>query len=89
MILGRGSFTESFPLFGFELVDYERLFEEKLDLFVQLLKEQPVTWSGSTRPPLDGPVGVPAHRIRSSHRPGSVSAEARSRSFAPPVTSSR
>lgn len=52
VILGRGSFTESFPLFGFELRDYEVLFEEKLDLFAQLLKEQPVTWSGSTRPPL-------------------------------------
>ena len=52
VILGRGSFTESFPLFGFELADYERLFEEKLDLIVQLLDEQPVTWSGSTRPPL-------------------------------------
>ena len=49
VILGRGSFTESFPLFGFELSQYEELFEEKLDLFVQLLKEQPVTWSGRTR----------------------------------------
>ena len=47
--LGRGSFTESFPLFGYELSDYEVLFEEKLDLFVRLLEEQPVTWSGSTR----------------------------------------
>ena len=52
VILGRGSFTESFPLFGYELRDYETLFEEKLDLFVEILKEQPVTWSGSTRPDL-------------------------------------
>jgi probable LLM family oxidoreductase len=52
VILGRGSFTESFPLFGFELSDYERLFEEKLDLFAALLKQQPVTWEGSIRPPL-------------------------------------
>ncbi len=52
VILGRGSFTESFPLFGFELSDYERLFEEKLDLFVKLLDERPVTWSGTTRPDL-------------------------------------
>jgi probable LLM family oxidoreductase len=52
-ILGRGSFTESFPLFGHDLGDYEVLFEEKLDLFVALLKEQPVTWSGTTRPPLE------------------------------------
>jgi probable LLM family oxidoreductase len=52
VILGRGSFTESFPLFGFELSQYEELFDEKLDLFAALLKQQPVTWSGNTRPPL-------------------------------------
>ena len=52
VILGRGSFTESFPLFGFELSDYEVLFEEKLDLFTRLLSEEPVTWEGSIRPPL-------------------------------------
>ena len=52
VMLGRGSFTESFPLFGFDLNDYERLFEEKLDLFVKLLDERPVTWSGTTRAPL-------------------------------------
>ncbi|EHK76537.1 oxidoreductase [Sinorhizobium meliloti CCNWSX0020] len=52
VILGRGSFTESFPLFGFSLSDYETLFQEKLDLFSQLLEQKPVTWSGSTRPPL-------------------------------------
>ena len=46
---GRGSFTESFPLFGYELQDYAVLFEEKLELLVELLKEQPVTWSGTTR----------------------------------------
>src|SRR3954466_12273656 len=49
VILGRGSFTESFPLFGFPLDQYEQLFEEKLDLFVELLKQRPVTWSGQTR----------------------------------------
>jgi probable LLM family oxidoreductase len=54
VILGRGSFTESFPLFGLDLTDYERLFEEKLDLFSEALKEQPITWSGSLRPPLTG-----------------------------------
>ena len=52
VILGRGSFTESFPLFGFELAQYEELFEDRLDLFVQLLEEGPVTWAGSTRAPL-------------------------------------
>lgn len=49
MILGRGSFIESFPLFGYDLQDYEVLFEEKLALMAKLLKEQPVTWSGETR----------------------------------------
>lgn len=53
IILGRGSFTESFPLFGFELKDYEVLFEEKLELFAEILKEKPVSWSGSTRAALD------------------------------------
>jgi probable LLM family oxidoreductase len=52
VILGRGSFTESFPLFGFELGDYERLFEEKLDLFAAVRSQQAVTWEGSIRPPL-------------------------------------
>jgi probable LLM family oxidoreductase len=52
VILGRGSFTESFPLFGFDLADYEVLFNEKLDLFVQLLKEKTFSWSGSYRAPL-------------------------------------
>jgi len=54
VILGRGSFTESFPLFGYELDQYEALFEEKVDLFVRLLAEQPVTWSGRTRAALSG-----------------------------------
>ena len=52
IMAGRGSFIESFPLFGYDLADYDRLFEEKLDLFVQLLQEKPVTWSGPVRPSL-------------------------------------
>lgn len=52
VILGRGSFTESFPLFGFDLAQYERLFEEKLDLFSEVIKQKPVTWAGELRPPL-------------------------------------
>jgi probable LLM family oxidoreductase len=52
VILGRGSFTESFPLFGFDLSQYEELFEDKLDLFAEVLKEKPITWSGNTRPGL-------------------------------------
>ncbi|PRY33381.1 LLM class flavin-dependent oxidoreductase [Pseudosporangium ferrugineum] len=50
--LGRGSFTESFPLFGYDLGDYERLFAEKADLMAELLTEKPVTWQGTVRPPL-------------------------------------
>ncbi|HWI30234.1 MAG TPA: LLM class flavin-dependent oxidoreductase [Microbacterium sp.] len=53
VILGRGSFIESFPLFGYDLKDYELLFEEKLDLFTRLLEEKPVTWRGRTRAPLE------------------------------------
>ncbi|WP_427017689.1 LLM class flavin-dependent oxidoreductase [Pseudarthrobacter sp. P1] len=52
VILGRGSFTESFPLFGYDLSSYEQLFEEKLELFTELRKQGPVTWSGETRAPL-------------------------------------
>jgi probable LLM family oxidoreductase len=53
VILGRGSFTESFPLFGYDLGDYEKLFEEKLELFAALLREHAVTWGGTTRAPLE------------------------------------
>jgi probable LLM family oxidoreductase len=60
VILGRGSFIESFPLFGYALEQYEQLFEEKLELFAEVRKEAPVTWSGTTRPPLtDQPVFPP------------------------------
>ena len=53
VILGRGSFIESFPLFGYALDQYERLFEEKLDLFAKLIREERVTWSGTVRAALD------------------------------------
>ena len=49
---GRGSFTESFPLFGYELNNYGRLFEEKLQLLVKILEEKAITWSGDLRAPL-------------------------------------
>ncbi|MGE3245681.1 MAG: LLM class flavin-dependent oxidoreductase [Beijerinckiaceae bacterium] len=52
VILGRGSFIESFPLFGFDLKDYETLFEDKLDLFAAVLRNESVNWQGATRPPL-------------------------------------
>jgi probable LLM family oxidoreductase len=57
--VGRGSFTESFPLFGYRLEDYEVLFSEKLDLFSHLLREEPVTWQGTTRLPLTGQRAYP------------------------------
>ena len=52
VILGRGSFIESFPLFGYELNQYERLFEEKLDLYSALVSAKKVTWDGGWRAPL-------------------------------------
>jgi probable LLM family oxidoreductase len=47
--VGRGSFTESYPLFGFDLSQYELLFEDRLALFAALVQGRPVTWSGRTR----------------------------------------
>ena len=59
--VGRGSFIESFALFGFDLADYETLFSEKLDLLATLLTEaRPMRWEGSFRPPLDVPLVQPA-----------------------------
>jgi probable LLM family oxidoreductase len=52
IMAGRGSFTESFPLFGHDLADYDELFAEKLDLLLALRAGGPVTWSGKHRPPL-------------------------------------
>jgi probable LLM family oxidoreductase len=52
VILGRGSFTESYALFGYDMDDYDQLFEERLDLFARLLRERPLSWSGQTRAPL-------------------------------------
>lgn len=57
LTVGRGSFVESFALFGLDLADYEKLFSEKLDLLATVLQEeQPVRWSGTIRPPVDGVV---------------------------------
>ncbi|TYP91804.1 putative LLM family oxidoreductase [Sphingobacterium allocomposti] len=52
IMAGRGSFIESFPLFGYDLKDYAALFEEKLDLLLRLNKQDTVTWSGKFRKPL-------------------------------------
>ena len=58
-ILGRGSFTESYGLFGHDLNDYETLFEERLDLFAKLAREPRVTWTGQTRSPLKNQEVIP------------------------------
>jgi probable LLM family oxidoreductase len=67
LIVGRGSAIESFPLFGYDLREYEEVFEEKLGLFVELLRGGPITWSGRYRPPLDGQVLTPP--LPSGHLP--------------------
>jgi probable LLM family oxidoreductase len=59
VILGRGSFTESYPLFGYDLSRYDELFEDRLALFAALLKNGPVTWRGSTRTAIDAQVIYP------------------------------
>jgi len=83
LLVGRGSFIESFPLFGYSLPDYEELFAEKLDLLLQIRDNERVTWSGKFRPPLsDQPIyprheqlrisvavgGTPASIIRAAQR---------------------
>jgi probable LLM family oxidoreductase len=52
LVVGRGSFTEAFPLFGLDLADYGSLFSEKLELLLQIRDNLEVTWSGEHRPPL-------------------------------------
>jgi probable LLM family oxidoreductase len=59
VILGRGSFTESYPLFGFDLTRYEELFEDRLRLFAELRKPGPVTWNGTTRTAIAGATMYP------------------------------
>ncbi len=54
MVVGRGSFTDSFPLFGFRLEEYDSLFAEKLDLLLKIRDNEHVTWSGKHRPALTG-----------------------------------
>jgi alkanesulfonate monooxygenase SsuD/methylene tetrahydromethanopterin reductase-like flavin-dependent oxidoreductase (luciferase family) len=66
LVLGRASATESFPLFGYDLADYEQLFEEKLDLFMRLQREDRVTWSGTVRSPLVN------QRLHPQMRPGGI-----------------
>lgn len=59
IIVGRGSFTESFPLFGYKLSDYEVLFDEKVEVLAQALKERPIRWSGTHRLPIEGAMLMP------------------------------
>jgi probable LLM family oxidoreductase len=59
MVVGRGSFTESFPLFGLDFNDYDELFAEKLDLLLQLRAEERITWSGKFRPALNNQAVYP------------------------------
>ncbi len=54
LVVGRGSFTEAFPLFGLSLADYDELFDEKLDLLLRIRASEQVTWSGRHRPALSG-----------------------------------
>ncbi|MGW3431644.1 LLM class flavin-dependent oxidoreductase [Streptomyces melanosporofaciens] len=66
LVLGRASATESFPLFGYDIADYEALFDEKLELFMRLQREEAVTWSGAFRAPLV------EQRPRPRMRPGGI-----------------
>jgi probable LLM family oxidoreductase len=59
IMAGRGSFIESFPLFGYDLGDYDALFAEKLELLLKLRESERVTWSGKLRAPLDGQAVYP------------------------------
>jgi len=67
VIVGRGSFTESFPLFGFDMADYEGLFEEKLQLWAELVKGEPVTWAGRLRAPLSNQTVYPPSETGTLH----------------------
>lgn len=59
LVAGRGSFIESFPLYGYKLDDYEELFEEKLELMVKINKENPITWKGKHRASLNNQLVLP------------------------------
>jgi len=67
VIVGRGSFTESFPLFGFDMAHYEDLFEEKLQLWAELVKGEPVTWAGRLRSPLSNQTVYPPTETGTLH----------------------
>ncbi len=89
VILGRGSSIDSFPLFGYDLADYEDLFEEKTNLFAELLKGGPVTWQGKTRASAHQPGCRAAHRVRTLPGVDRRRRQPRSRSSAPRGMDSR
>jgi len=64
IMVGRGSFIESFPLFGYDLDDYDELFSEKLELLLKIREGGPVTWKGRHRPALDGQAVYPVPERR-------------------------
>ena len=74
IVAGRGSFIESFPLFGLKLEDYDDLFAEKLDLLLQIRDTNNLTWSGKFRAPLTGQ-GIYPRPYRTPSPFGSASAE--------------
>jgi alkanesulfonate monooxygenase SsuD/methylene tetrahydromethanopterin reductase-like flavin-dependent oxidoreductase (luciferase family) len=78
MVVGRGSFTEAFPLFGFSLGDYDEIFAEKLELLLKIRDNETVNWSGKFRPALENRV-----RCKSRFPSGSGSAVHRNPSSAP------
>ncbi len=83
VMLGRGSFIESFPLFGLDLDDYEMLFEEKLELFDQARSQKPMHWEGRSRPGISGLRAYPplehhfASRLDRSRRHAGIRAAVR------------
>jgi len=66
LMAGRGSFIESFPLFGYNLDDYDSLFEEKLELLLKINQTNPISWKGKFRPALDNQLVLP--RAMNDHR---------------------
>ncbi len=83
LVVGRGSFTEAFPLFGLSFADYDELFEEKLDLLVAAHPQRARDVVGPPPPGAERPAGVPRARPRTRCRSGSAWAAPRSRSCAP------
>ena len=89
LVLGRASAIESFPLFGYDIAEYEEMFEEKLDLFLRLQREDRVTWSGRLPQPAGERSGCTRGCRRAGSPPGSGSAAAPTRSSVPHGTACR